>query len=512
MHVPLVAAEHDAGGKSKSSGPFSFNPPSGSISSSFKSPSSSESQNAIIMDQCCFSNGSYFTANCDLDDEDFSTTLTWSKLDQLRLQSVEILLMQSRIDHCLKVPKLQSSTTRRRHSSKPNGLLVDLIGFFDKRNPSERTYPLHYPTACEIKKITVAESCNLTSELEKHQLIHRDITVLGFLWIKIHDLSCLPLIASFFHLHPTIVASFQDLRAHSTFYQTLNGFCMTLCSFQLASRNTSGSDNIESAAKGCWMRKLCICAFPSVIITCETTICEARAGNQQYSIGDETDYASRDCDDVVEELLYESTLRAILSNQEEIFMNGSVYLVSTLVNESLNLQDRLLESCYRGLSFYRRQVRALHLHVVERRGREAPEGGIFSNEVAGSSVRQIECCLLLLQSRHQEVLGVLTEFCEQLTVAKAAANIKGTSLYHALSPYTDRFIEFVFGTRDTARYIAGNMRQGLLEASHLHKDLKSIVQIRERRTGVNCMYHHIWLIKGDPTSLYCRIDNSPNFF
>jgi Mg2+ and Co2+ transporter CorA len=488
MHVPLVADEH-AGGKSKSPGPSSFNPSSGLISSSFESSSSSKSMNPMIMDQCCLPNGSYFTANCDLDEEDFPKTLTWSKLDQLRLQSVEMLLMQSRIDHSLKVPKLQSSTKKKPNVTKPNSLLVNLIGFFDRRNSDAPAQAWisndHNPTGCVIKKITVGESCNLTSEMERYQLLHKEGIGRGFIWIKIHDLSCLPLIATFFSLHEAHVASFRDLRAHSTFHHTGNGFCMTICSFQLASRNTSGSENIESAGKGCWMKKLCIYVLEHVIISCETTIYEARAGNQQYSIGDETDYVTRDGDDVIEELLYESTLRGILSNREKHLNYGIGYLAITLVNESLSLQDRLLESCYRGLSFYRRQVRALHLHVVERRGREAPEGGIFSNEVAGSNVRQIECCLLLLQSRHEEVLRVLSEFCEQASITgRVDGVIGGSPLHRVLSPYSQGYIEFLFATRNTARYIASSMRQGLLEASHLHKDLKSVVQIRERRTGV----------------------------
>lgn len=485
MHVPLVADEH-VGGKPRSSGPFSFNPPSRSKPSSFESSSSSKSSNPMIMDQCCLPTDSFFTANCDVDDEDFSTTLTWSKLDQLRLQSVEILLMQSRIDHSLKVPKLHSSTRKKRIASKPKTLMITLIGF--PGNPSEDADALisneHNPTGCEIKKISVAESSNLTSELERYRLRIGEGLWRGFLWIKIHDLSCLPLIVRFYGLHPASVAPFQDLRAHSNFTQTQNGFHLTLCSFQLASRNTTGFENIESVAKGCWMRKLCIYVLPQVIITCETVIYEARAENRQYSISDEMDNPIRDGDDVMEELLCESTLGDVSSHRENYFKYGMGYLVTTLVNESLNLQDRLLESCYRGLSFYRRQVRALHLHVVERRGREAPEGGIFSNEVAGSNVRQIECCLLLLQSRHEEVLGVLSECCEQAAITHVVGRHLGSSLNGALTPYSDGYIEFLIEVRNTARYIASSMRQGLLEASHLHKDLKSIVQIRERRTGV----------------------------
>lgn len=494
MHLPLVPEEHHAGQKSKYSESFSLNLSLGSKTSPVPSSSSTNSSKEMLMDQSCFPDGSYFTASCDLDEEDFPTTLTWSKLDQLRLQSVEILLMQSRIDHSLKVPKLQSSTKKSWNISKPNCLLVSLVGFFDvNRNPCEdpkasQTSVDHDPNQCEIKKITIAESCNLISELRSYQLLQKEGIGQGFFWIKIHDLSSLSDIASFFLLHEACVASFSDLRAHSTFCQTSNGFVMTICSFQLASRSTSGSDNIESTARGCWMRKLCICVVSHVIITYETIVYEGRGGNRQYTIHDEAAYATRDSDRVVEELLDEATLQGILSNREKYYNYGMGYLVATLVNESFHLQDRLLESCYRGLSFYRRQVRALHLHVVERRGREAPEGGIFSNEVAGSSVRQIECCLLLLQSRHMEVLGVLSEVCEQ---AALSSTVQGSPLHRVLSPHSLGYVEFLFGARETARYISSNMRQGLLEASHLHKDLKSIVQIRERRTGVSLINHHL---------------------
>ena len=481
MDVPLIEVDSSGDRRSRSSSAVKkiVPPTKASLLSNSNSmfPSSSSKAFSASIDSNHYSSSTRLL-NTSFDSDHHNGDTSWSDSHFERLLSIELLHEQSRIrlrNRTLKslLPSPDVVISSRR-SISPNGCTIKLTVFAIEK--AKGTNNAHTPASLNDDSVQ-GDCCkgdhvsldlqNIIPEISRHELHVTGSLKKGFLWIRIQDIACLPVLAAQFELHESYVSGFADIRAQSTFSQTCSTFFLSLCTFE-DSHSQDSNDN------ACRMRKLCVCVTAKAIISYEMVF--ALENNKTHDEDHTTQSnAGEDCGDY----LGESVTADAKINYEKYYEHGTGYLLANLVNEFLCLQNGILNNCHRGLSFYQSQVQELHDHVVERIGIESARGGVYSNELAGDKVREIESCLTVLTRKLDEVQMVLAELC-------IATSIRTDSeLNRVLNPVPAMDSgPFLHNTKNSARYAASSLQHAAMKACHLHKNLKAIVHIRERRTGV----------------------------
>ena len=491
MDVPLIEVESSADRRSRSSSSVKkiVPPTKASLLSNsdpmFPSSSSTAFLGSVESSQC---SSTTRLLNSSFDGNRHNGNTCWSDYHLERLLSIELLHEQSRIRlpnrtlQSLPSPSDQIMSSRR--TPNPKSCSIKLTVFAPEK--AKGTNNAHSSASsdensdlgeCIRRDCKSVDALNMIPEITRHELHEK-----GFLWVRIQDLSCLPVLAAKFELHDSYVSGFTDTRAQSTFLQTHSSLFLSLCTFEDSHRE----DTNNNACCQSQMRKLCICVTYKAIISYEMVF--TLENNDRP---DEVHIAQSSADDTCEDYLGESVTVDAKENYEKYYEYGMGYLLANLLNEFLCLQNSILDNCHRGLSFYESQVQELHDHVVERIGIESARGGVYSNELAGDKVREIESCLTVLQRKLDEVRMVLSELC-------SATGIRADSeLHRVLNPLIlERKVSpmdsgpFLHNVKYTARYAASSLQHASLKACHLHKNLKAIVQIRERRTGVSTRFLH----------------------
>lgn len=483
MNVPLIEVESSADRRSRSSSSVKkiVPPTKASLLSNsnpmFPSSSSTAFRGSSDSNQC---SSTTRLLNSSFDGNRHNGDTCWSDYHLERLLSIELLHEQSRTRlpnqtlQSLLSPSDQIMSSRR--TPNPKCCTMKLTVFaLEKANGTSNAHSSTKSDENSVLGDCTRGDCMSVDVLNMIPDITRiEVNERGFFWVRIQDLSCLPILAAKFELHDSYVSGFTDTRAQSTFLQTHSSFFLSLCTFE-------GSHREDTNDNACQMRKLCICVTSKVIISYEMVF---TLETNDRPDGAQT--AQSSADDTCGDYVGESVTADAKENYEKYYEYGIGYLLANLLNEFLCLQNSILDNCHRGLSFYESQVQELHDHVVERIGIESARGGVYSNELAGDKVREIESCLTVLLRKLDEVQMVLAEVC-------TATSIRiNSELHRVLNPLTKVAPmdsgPFLHNVKYTARYAASSLQHAALKACHLHKNLKAIVQIRERRTGVRIRF------------------------
>jgi hypothetical protein len=481
MDVPLIEVDSSGDRRSRSSSVVKkIVPPTKasllSTSNSMFPSSSSKAFSASIDSNHYSSSTRLLTSSFDSDYHNGDTS--WSDSHLESLLSIELLHEQSRVrlrNRTLKslVPSTDVIMSSRR-SKSPTGCAIKLTVFTVEK--AKATNNAHSPARANEDSVQ-GDCCrgdhlsldlqNIIPEISRYELHVSGSLKKGFLWVRIQDIACLPVLAAQFELHESYVSGFTDTRAQSTFSQTYSSFFLSLCTFE-------GSHSEDSNDNACRMRKLCICVTAKAIISYEMVFTL-----ENYETHDGEHKAESNVGDDCGDYLGESVTADVKINYQKYYECGTGYLLANLVNEFLCLQNGILDNCHRGLSFYQSQVQELHDHVVERIGIESARGGVYSNELAGDKVREIESCLTVLTRKLDEVQMVLAELCISTSIRT------DSELNRVLNPVPAMDSgPFLHNAKNSARYAASSLQHAAMKACHLHKNLKAIVHIRERRTGV----------------------------
>ena len=114
----------------------------------------------------------------------------------------------------------------------------------------------------------------------------------GFLWVNVHDLSCLEALAAPFGIHEAVVASFGDMSCQSSAMETDRGVLVSICFFQHRGQASTGglegeadalseplrSGSQHGAGQGrelCCMSKLFIFVFDGLLLTHEVVFTDS---------------------------------------------------------------------------------------------------------------------------------------------------------------------------------------------------------------------------------------------
>ena len=484
MDVPLIEVDSSADRRSRSSSSVKkiVPPTKASLLSNsnpmFPSSSSTAFLGSVESNQC---SSTTRLLNSSFDGNRHNGETCWSDYHLERLLSIELLHEQSRIRQpnrtlqSLLSPSDQIMSCRRTPNPKCCSMKLTVFALerakgTNKAHSSASSDGNSDLSNCTRRDCMSVDVLNMIPEMTRHELHEK-----GFFWVRIQDLSCLPVLAAKFELHDSYVSGFTDTRAQSTFLQTHSSFFLSLCTFEDSHRE----DTNDNAC--CQMRKLSICVTNKAIISYEMVFTLEKNHRP-----DEAHIAQSNADDICEDYLGESVTADAKENYEKYYEYGIGYLLANILNEFLCLQNSMLDNCHRGLSFYESQVQELHDHVVERIGIENARGGVYSNELAGDKVREIESCLTVLQRKLDEVQMVLAELCTATSIrtdSELRTVLNPLILERKVSPMDSG--PFLHNVKYTARYAASSLQHASLKACHLHKNLKAIVQIRERRTGVS---------------------------
>ena len=317
---------------------------------------------------------------------------------------------------------------------------------------------------------------------------------LGFLWIRLQDIINLPEVAARFIDGDAeeCFAYFSDRRAHSTFHEVSSGFYLSICSFEIPSSSdrAATSDTFLNESRESYMRKLYIYATVQIVISYEVDfylidsinpeMTEDKKGQRKENFGNENsgirNKKDNDSQSKIEDSLSSSGLE---DNYLRFQQKGISYLIATLLNKSLALQDPILKFCDRGISYYHKQIKDINIADKLERG---ADGEIFSAEEAGVRVREIENCLVLIQGHILESISVISQICAR---AKESAQLS----HYLLDARGASGIRYLYTAMDNYRFTLSCLKQDLLESAHLHEDLKAVVQLREKRTGVRIWMH-----------------------
>lgn len=327
----------------------------------------------------------------------------------------------------------------------------------------------------------------------------------GFLWIRLQDIMNLPEVAARFITGDIEECSafFSDRRAHSTFLEVSEGFCLSFCSFHLPSScdGVPASDVFLDEDGGeCFMRKLFIYATAQVVISFEVDVISidsidlaGKEGKEGLSKAEVTGQCRglpryRSC-------TRHSKIEKSLSffHEKDDYLKcqrkGISYLITDLITKSLALQDPLLILCYEGISYYQQHIK--DNKITDRLGRGA-DGDLFSAHQTGVRIRQIINFLVLMKDHIEEGLSVINHVCN--LVQKNAC----VDRFLSGSVGSNSLVHFRFA-EDNYRFAISCLKQDLLESSHLLEDLKAVIKLRERRTAVSILIYsniscHVHLI------------------
>jgi hypothetical protein len=267
---------------------------------------------------------------------DYTGEVTWTRSDRVCLNSLNDMHYMSRKHHA-------TAHAYDRYSNTGMGMALgiprpgDVVAYFtlcddpSKPNSSSASSSAAAGSASDTSprgsyadRVVPVKFKDMDEALGEYKVPKN-----GLLWVHIKDIRCLRQICRRYSMHSAIELCFQDIRAHSSIVEAHHSFLVSLCGYWI---NPITSKAVNS--------KLSFYVADGLLVSLERDVIPAGDYINSQSPG----------------IVFETVIRHIDQAFPRYCEYGVGYLAYDLITGSLELQNPLLEFCYRCVLYHKQRL------------------------------------------------------------------------------------------------------------------------------------------------------------